>query len=40
VDVVVGGRSFARGLGLTKKAAEQAAAREALDKLKREPTYD
>jgi ribonuclease-3 len=40
VDVVVGGRPFARGLGLTKKAAEQAAAREALDKLKRELTYD
>jgi len=34
VDVVVDGKPFARGLGLTKKAAEQAAAREALDKLK------
>lgn len=33
VDVVVGGRSIASGLGLTKKAAEQAAAREALTTL-------
>ena len=30
VDVVVEGRALATGLGLTKKAAEQAAAREAL----------
>jgi ribonuclease-3 len=36
VDVVLGNRSFARGLGLTRKAAEQAAAREALNKLNRE----
>ena len=34
VDVMVAGQPIARGLGLTKKAAEQAAAREALD------TYD
>ena len=34
VDVTVSGQPIASGLGLTKKAAEQAAAREALD------TYD
>ena len=33
VDVVLDGRHIASGLGLTKKAAEQAAAREALVKL-------
>jgi ribonuclease-3 len=32
VDVVVDGQRLASGLGLTKKAAEQAAAREALEK--------
>jgi ribonuclease III len=31
VEVVVDGESIARGLGLTKKAAEQAAARQALE---------
>jgi ribonuclease-3 len=31
VDVVVGGETVARGVGLTKKAAEQAAARQALE---------
>ena len=31
VEVVIDGESVARGLGLTKKAAEQAAAREALE---------
>jgi len=36
VDVMVQGRAIASGLGLTKKAAEQAAAREALDRLHRE----
>jgi len=34
VDVLIGGRRIASGLGLTKKAAEQAAAREALERLK------
>jgi ribonuclease-3 len=33
VDVVLEGQRIATGLGLTKKAAEQAAAREALEKL-------
>src|SRR5215471_15622087 len=33
VDVVVDGQRIASGLGLTKKAAEQAAAREALERL-------
>src|SRR5215831_18474765 len=33
VDVVLDGQRIASGLGLTKKAAEQAAAREALEKL-------
>jgi ribonuclease III len=36
VEVILADRPFARGLGLTRKAAEQAAAREALDKLNRE----
>ena len=36
VDVLVGGQPMATGLGLTKKAAEQAAAREALERLSRE----
>ncbi len=36
VDVAVGGQPIASGLGLTRKAAEQAAAREALEKLSRE----
>jgi ribonuclease III len=35
VDVVLAGQAIASGLGLTKKAAEQAAAREALDALSR-----
>jgi len=39
VDVVVGGRPVASGLGLTKKAAEQAAAHEALDRLNREREF-
>ena len=33
VDVVVEGETLARGMGLTKKAAEQAAAREALERV-------
>ena len=33
VEVVVGGESVAQGLGLTKKAAEQAAARQALERI-------
>ncbi len=33
VDVAVDGETVARGIGLTKKAAEQAAAREALDRV-------
>ncbi len=33
VEVVLGGQSIANGLGLTKKAADQAAAREALERL-------
>jgi ribonuclease III len=33
VEVVVEGETLARGLGLTKKAAEQAAAREALERV-------
>ena len=32
VDVVLAGQTIASGLGLTRKAAEQAAAREALEK--------
>ncbi len=36
VDVIVDGRAIASGLGLTRKAAEQAAAREALDRFNRE----
>ena len=32
VDVVVDGEALARGIGLTKKAAEQAAARQALER--------
>ncbi len=35
VDVMIEGRPVARGLGLTKKAAEQAAAREALERYDR-----
>ena len=35
VDAIVNGRAIASGLGLTRKAAEQAAAREALDRLNR-----
>jgi len=33
VDVVVDGEAIARGIGLTKKAAEQAAARQALERV-------
>jgi len=33
VDVELGGKIIARGIGLTKKAAEQAAARQALQQL-------
>ncbi len=33
VDVVVAGETLARGIGLTKKAAEQAAARQALQRV-------
>ena len=33
VDVVVNGEALARGMGLTKKAAEQAAARQALERV-------
>ena len=33
VEVLIGGHSIAQGLGLTKKAAEQAAAREALERI-------
>jgi dsRNA-specific ribonuclease len=33
VEVVVEGETLARGIGLTKKAAEQAAAREALERV-------
>ena len=33
VEVVVEGETLARGMGLTKKAAEQAAAREALERV-------
>jgi len=33
VDVELGGKIIARGIGLTKKAAEQAAARQALEQL-------
>ena len=33
VEVIVEGETLARGLGLTKKAAEQAAAREALERV-------
>jgi ribonuclease-3 len=36
VHVLIGGEPVASGLGLTKKAAEQAAAREALDRLEHE----
>jgi ribonuclease-3 len=33
VEVIIDGESVARGVGLTKKAAEQAAARQALDRI-------
>jgi ribonuclease III len=33
VEVVIDGASIARGVGLTKKAAEQAAARQALERV-------
>ena len=35
VDAIVDGRTLSSGLGLTRKAAEQAAAREALERLNR-----
>ena len=38
VEVVIDGKSIASGRGLTKKAAEQAAAEEALEVLRREET--
>jgi len=37
VDVVLEGQTIASGLGLTRKAAEQAAAREALEKFRTQP---
>ena len=33
VDVMIDGESIARGVGLTKKAAEQAASRHALERV-------
>jgi ribonuclease-3 len=33
VDIELDGKSIARGIGLTKKAAEQAAARQALQQI-------
>ena len=38
VNVVIDGESIAQGLGLTKKAAEQAAAREALERISKTDT--
>jgi ribonuclease-3 len=42
IEIVSGSKTFARGIGLTKKAAEQAAARQALQKLteKEQEYYD
>jgi len=37
VEVMIGGESLARGSGLTKKAAEQAAARHALERIWADP---
>jgi len=39
VEVVVGGDSVAQGIGLTKKAAEQAAARQALERISKLETF-
>jgi ribonuclease-3 len=39
VDIEAAGITLARGMGLTKKAAEQAAAKQALIKLRREQEY-
>jgi ribonuclease-3 len=39
VEVVVGGEPLARGIGLTKKAAEQAAARQALECISKLETF-
>src|SRR5437870_573077 len=38
VEVVIDGESIAQGLGLTKKAAEQAAARQALERISKTDT--
>ena len=40
IEVVVGGTPLARGMGLTKKAAEQAAAMQAIESLKRSSVQD
>lgn len=39
VEVVVGGELLAQGIGLTKKAAEQAAARQALERISKLETF-
>src|SRR5215470_19929632 len=39
VEVVVGGEPVAQGIGLTKKAAEQAAARQALERISKLETF-
>ena len=39
VEVTVGGEALAQGIGLTKKAAEQAAARQALERVSRLETF-
>ena len=40
IEVVIGGARRARGMGLTKKAAEQAAAMQAIESLKRASVQD
>ena len=39
VEVMIGGESLAQGIGLTKKAAEQAAARQALERISKLETF-
>jgi len=39
VEVVIGGEPLAQGIGLTKKAAEQAAARQALERISKLETF-
>ena len=39
VEVMIGGEPLAQGIGLTKKAAEQAAARQALERISKLETF-